>query len=140
MEDLSLHILDIVENSIRAKAKNVYIYFKFQRKGDGLIIEIIDDGEGMDEELTEKIKNPFFTSKEGKKFGLGIPFLKQSAEETGGFLEIESEKGKGTKIKAFFHKDHIDMKPLGDIEKTIEILQATNPDINIFFEVEECHF
>ncbi len=137
MEDLSLHILDIVENSIRAKAKNVFIYFKFQKEGDGLTIEIIDDGEGMEKELIEKIKNPFFTSKEGKKFGLGIPFLKQSAEETGGFLEIESEKGKVTKIKAFFHKDHIDMKPLGDIDKTIKILQATNPEINIYFEVEE---
>ncbi|MEJ5165699.1 MAG: ATP-binding protein [Thermoanaerobaculia bacterium] len=137
MEDLSLHILDIVENSIRAKAKNILILFKFQRDGDGLFIEIIDDGEGMDEELSEKIKNPFYTTKEGKKFGLGIPFLKQSAEETGGFLKIESKKGKGTKISAFFHRDHIDMKPLGDLDKTLDVLKLTNPQINIQFEVEE---
>lgn len=137
MEDLSLHILDIVENSIRARAKNILILFKFQREGDGLVIEIIDDGAGMDQELIEKIKNPFHTTKEGKRFGLGIPFLKQSAEETGGFLEIESKKGKGTKISAFFHRDHIDMKPLGDIENTLKILRATNPEIKIDFEVEE---
>lgn len=137
MEDLSLHILDIVENSIRAKAKNIMILFKFQKDGDGLFIEIIDDGEGMDKDLIEKIKNPFHTTKKNKRFGLGIPFLKQSAEETGGFLKIESKKGKGTKISAFFHLDHIDMKPLGDLNKTLEVLRFTNPHINIQFEVEE---
>ena len=63
--------------------------------------------------------------------------MKQSTEETGGFLEIESQKGKGTKIRAFFHREHIDMKPLGDIDKTLKILKATNPDVNIVFEVEE---
>ncbi len=137
MEDLSLHILDIVENSLRAKAKNIWIFFKFQKGGDGLIIEIIDDGEGIEKELLEKIKKDFLTTKKGKKYGLGLAFLKQSAEETGGYLEIESEKEKGTKIKAFFHTDHIDMKPLGDIEKTIKVLKVTNPDKDIHFEIEE---
>ncbi len=137
MEDLSLHILDIVENSLRAKAKNIWIIFKFQKDGDGLIIEIIDDGEGIEKELLEKIKRDFLTTKKGKKYGLGLAFLKQSAEETGGYLEIESEREKGTKIKAFFHRDHIDMKPLGDIEKTIKVLKVTNPDKDIHFEIEE---
>src|SRR4030042_2892697 len=102
MEDISLHILDIAENSIRANAKNINIVIIENNKEDLLTLAIEDDGEGMDDKMKEYAMNPFFTTKEGKKVGLGLAFLSQSAEEAGGKMKIENEPGKGNRIKATF--------------------------------------
>ncbi|MCL4538578.1 MAG: ATP-binding protein [Bacteroidetes bacterium] len=134
MEDLSLHILDIVENSLRANAKHIEIKLIQDEKKDRLTLEIIDDGEGMSEETRKQSLNPFFTTREGKKIGLGLSFLAQSAEEAGGKLEIESMKGKGTKVTAEFTLSHIDRKPIGNIEETVRCLKATHPDVCFDFE------
>ena len=134
MEDLSLHILDIVENSLRANAKNIQIKLTQSREKDLLIVEVADDGEGMDEETLKQAVDPFFTTKEGKRTGLGLPFLSQSAEEAGGKLEIESARGKGTKVIATFKLSHIDRKPLGNLQETVKCLKATHLDVNLSFE------
>jgi C4-dicarboxylate-specific signal transduction histidine kinase len=134
MEDLSLNILDVVENSIRAKAKNVKIKLSENTWEDLLILEIGDDGEGMDEEMKKQCFDPFFTTKEGKIVGLGLSLLGQSAEETGGKLMVESTKGQGTKIVATYHLSHIDKKPLGDLNGTIRCLRETHPEINFSYE------
>lgn len=134
MEDLSLHILDIVENSLRANAKNIQIKLTQSREKDLLIVEVRDDGEGMDEETLKQAVNPFFTTKEGKRIGLGLPFLSQSAEEAEGKLEIESARGKGTRVIATFKLSHIDRKPLGNLQETVKCLKATHPDVNLSFE------
>ena len=96
MEDISLHILDIAENSIRANAKEINIMIIEDRKNDLLTLSIEDDGEGMDDQMKEHALNPFFTTKTGKRIGLGLAFLSQSAEEAGGVMKIESEPGKGS--------------------------------------------
>ncbi len=132
MEDISLHILDIAENSLRACAKNVHI--RIIEKNEKLILEIEDDGKGMNEDQLQKADDPFFTTKEGKKFGLGLSFLSQAAEETGGNLKIERRTGKGIRISACFNKNNIDMKPLGDIKKTMRVLKASHPEVNFVFE------
>jgi signal transduction histidine kinase len=132
MEDISLHIMDIIENSIRADAKNIEL--RMDKNDKILTIEIIDDGIGMNEETKKKALNPFFSSKNDKKFGLGLSLLSQSAEETGGNLKIESEIGKGTKITATFNSEHIDRKPLGDIGTTLKCLILAHPEINFSFE------
>lgn len=137
MEDLSLHILDIVENSLRANAKNIAIKLFEDKKKDILTLEIMDDGKGMDERMKKRVVNPFFTTKKGKKVGLGLPFLSQSAEEAGGKLEIKSMKGKGTKIRAIFGLSHIDRKPLGNINETIKCLKGVHPEINFSFEYKK---
>jgi signal transduction histidine kinase len=134
MEDVSLHILDIVENALRAGAKNVAIRLAVGRSKDQLVLEIADDGEGMDEETRRRALDPFFTTKQGKRVGLGLPFLAQAAEETGGKLEVESAPGKGTKVTATFGLSHIDRKPLGNIAETLHCLQATHPSVNFRFE------
>jgi len=134
MEDLSLHILDIVENSIRAKAKNIEIKLTQNETQDTLLLEVADDGEGMDEEAVMRSRDPFFTTKAGKKVGLGLSFLAQSAEEADGTLEIESAKGRGTKVTATFRLSHIDRKPLGNFEETLKCLKATHPEVNFRFE------
>ena len=95
MEDLSLHILDVVENSIRAGASEVNVRLTENRAADLLILEIGDDGEGMDEATAKRCVDPFYTTKSGKKVGLGLPFRSQSAEEAGGELVVKTAKGKG---------------------------------------------
>src|SRR4030043_441519 len=134
MEDISLHILDIAENSIRAKAKNINIMMIEDKKNDLLTLTIEDDGEGMDNKTKEYALNPFFTTKKGKKVGLGLAFLSHSAEEADGAMEIESEPGKGTKITAAFKLSHIDRKPFGNLNETIRCLKITHPEINITFD------
>ena len=134
MEDISLHILDIAENSIRAKAKNINIMITEDERNDLLILTIEDDGEGMDKKTKAYALNPFYTTKKGKKVGLGLAFLSQSAEEAGGTMKIESEPGKGSKITVTFKLGHIDRKPLGNLNETIKCLKITHPEINITFD------
>jgi anti-sigma regulatory factor (Ser/Thr protein kinase) len=134
MEDLSLHILDIVENSITAGATNICIKINEDTKKNLLLIEIRDDGKGMDEEMLKNALNPFYTTRRTRNVGLGIPFLADAARESGGDISIQSVKGEGTTITATFRHDHIDRKPLGDIAKTLSVLIVSNPDIDIIYE------
>ena len=134
MEDLSLHILDIVENSLRAGAKNVDIRLVEYKNENKLTLEIEDDGIGMDEETLKNAMNPYHTTKDGKKFGLGLSLLAQAADETGGNLRLEKGVLRGTRIIATFNSDNIDMKPLGNINQTMLVLRASHPDVNFSFE------
>lgn len=126
MKEISLHILDIVQNSLNAGASTVSITIVENEIKNLFEIEIRDNGSGIDKHLLKRITDPFYTSK-GKKTGLGIPLLKQHAEMTGGHLIIESEEGKGTLIKAVFERNHIDRQPLGNIKDTIISLVRSNP-------------
>ncbi len=130
MEDLSLHILDIAENSIAAKADLINIEIVEDERADTLTIRITDNGVGMDEETLKRVLDPFFTTKRVRNFGLGIPLLAQSAEECNGRLSIISTPGGGTKIQATFQRSHMDMKPLGDLGATIVTLIAGHPEID----------
>ncbi|MCK5286586.1 MAG: ATP-binding protein [Thermodesulfovibrionia bacterium] len=134
MEDLSLHILDIAENSITAGASKIQITISEEIEKNLLRIEIIDNGRGMDETEIKKALDPFFTTKTTRRVGLGISLFAQSARESMGNISVESKKGEGTTITADFQYDHIDRKPLGDIEKTLIVLIAGNPEIDVEFE------
>lgn len=142
MEDLSLHILDIAENSIDAGATKVEIEIIVRVADDRLILRIRDDGRGMDGDMIRMVKDPFFTTKtvRQKKFGLGIPLLAQAAEECNGRFSIESEVGKGTVITAEFQHSHIDMKPLGDIGSTMTVLIGGHPEIEFSLLYEKDGF
>ena len=140
MEDLSLHVLDVVENSIRAHATKVMVRLIENKVEDLLILEIDDNGEGMDEAIKKACLDPFFTTKEGKDVGLGLPLLAQSAEEAGGKLAIETAQGEGTKVIATYRLSHIDRRPLGDLDGTIRCLRGTHPEINLsykYIKIEE---
>lgn len=137
MEDVSLHILDIVENGLRAGAKHIVVRLTQRKQADRLVLEVIDDGKGMDEETKRRCLDPFFTTKEGKRVGLGLAFLSQAAEEAGGTLEVESAPGQGTRVIATFGLSHIDRRPLGDIKKTLYCLEATHPEVCFRFETIE---
>ena len=133
MQDLSLHILDIVENSVAAQASKIEIRLSEDRKKDQLSIEVIDNGVGMDEETQGRALDPFFTSKKVRRFGLGLSLLSESAKAANGHLSIRSKKGKGTRIRADFQHSHIDRKPLGNIGQTILTLVIGNPDIDFIY-------
>ena len=133
MEDISLHILDIAENSVRARAKRIEITVLRDAAKNEISIELIDDGDGMDAETLARIRDPFFTTKR-KKTGLGIPFLAQAAEQADGSLIVESVPGKGTRVAVRFSWAHIDRPALGNMAETILTLIAGHPDIDLVYE------
>ena len=134
MQDLSLHILDIVENSINAGSSRIEVRIVADEKADLLKLLIADDGRGMNEEELEKAQDPFYSSRPGKRIGLGIPLLAQAAREGGGELSMQSTAGGGTVLKASFTMSHPDRKPMGDIAGTMRMLQVTHPEIEFVFE------
>ncbi|PKM50242.1 MAG: ATP-binding protein [Firmicutes bacterium HGW-Firmicutes-7] len=133
MKELSLHILDIAQNSVRAKAKNIEITVKELIKENILEFSIEDNGTGIPNEIFKTIKDPFTTSRTTRKVGLGIPFLNDTCILCSGHLDIQTEIGKGTILKAYMMYDHIDRPPLGDITSTIVGLVTSNEDINIHY-------
>lgn len=133
MEDLSLHILDIVENSTNANATLIEISILEDIKSDTLTININDNGKGMDSTMLKNVRDPFTTTRTTRRVGLGVSLLEQAAYETGGTLTIESEPMVGTKLSATFTNSHIDRKPVGDISSTILTLIMGNPDLDIVY-------
>ncbi len=138
MKELSLYILDIVQNSITAGAKNIDLSITEFENGM-LRLKITDDGCGMDEDTLSRVKNPFHTSRTTRKVGLGIPYLTMAAEQTKGQVTIESRDQKlhpdnhGTEVTADFNSKHIDFPPMGDLIATIVLLIYTNSDIDFNF-------
>jgi anti-sigma regulatory factor (Ser/Thr protein kinase) len=133
MQDLSLHILDIAENGITAGATLIEIDISEDIGRDLLQITIKDNGQGMDAEMLRGATDPFVTSRTTRRVGMGLPLLRQAAEETGGDLRITSELGKGTEVVATFKKSHIDRRPLGDMGATATALIMGNPDLDVVY-------
>jgi anti-sigma regulatory factor (Ser/Thr protein kinase) len=131
MQDLSLHILDIAENSIKAGANLIEIEVNEVTKKNSLTIEIKDNGKGMSRELTANVKNPFTTTRTERKVGLGLSLLTQSAEAAGGNVKVKSKENKGTIVKAVFMYNHIDRKPLGNISETLMTLIANEKNVDL---------
>lgn len=137
MKELSLNILDVAENSVKAGAKNIQILIN--ETDENLTIEIIDDGCGMSEEVVKQVENPFFTTRTTRNVGLGVPLLKLAAEQTGGSFKITSKclaeypNEHGTHTTAVFNKNHIDFTPLGDVISTIITLVQGAKDIDFKF-------
>jgi hypothetical protein len=133
MKELSLNILDIVQNSIRAKAGEISIEINESIISDLYQIIIKDNGSGIPEDMLRNITDPFVTTRTKRKMGLGLSLLKYHAELTGGGMEIKSEFGRGTEVKTDFSFGHLDRQPLGDIVSIIVILMASNPQINFIY-------
>jgi len=133
MQDISLHILDIVENAINAHATKIDVRVAEDREKDLLTVTIQDNGIGMDETSACSALDPFWSTKPGKRIGLGLPLLAQAARESGGTVSIESRPEAGTKIVARFTLSHPDRKPLGDIQGTMRLLEKTHPEV--FFSI-----
>jgi hypothetical protein len=134
MQELSMHILDIVQNSLAAGATRVDIRIREALAEDLLMIEVRDNGRGISQEVLSRVMDPFFTSRTTREVGLGLSLFKEATERTGGYLEVHSEEGKGTWVIARFHLDHFDRAPLGDMGETLGVLISGNPEVDFFYE------
>jgi len=138
MKELSLNILDIAENSVKAKATLTQILIT--EDAETIKIEIKDDGCGMTEEILKQVTNPFYTTRTTRKVGMGLPLLQMEAEQTGGYMTIQSKSESvepkevhGTEVTALFYKNSIDMTPLGDTVSSIITLVQGHPDTDFLF-------
>jgi len=134
MREITLHLLDITENSVSAGATRIKIEITEDLHDDLLLVSVEDNGKGMDSETVARISDPFTTSRTTRNVGLGIPLLKDAAEFCNGSLTITSIIGKGTKVEVKFQHTHIDRMPLGDVPGTILSLVIAHPDINWVFQ------
>ncbi len=128
MRELSLHILDIVQNSIKAGADLIIIDIEADYPADKLSITVTDDGKGMSKELLKKVTDPFTTTRTTRNVGMGLPLFKMAAEASGGAFEISSKEGMGTVVKASFGISSIDRVPMGDMEETMAMLLMGSPE------------
>jgi hypothetical protein len=133
MREITLHLLDLAENSVSAGARTVEIAVCEDLKADRLTASIQDDGRGMDAETVKKVTDPFYTSRTTRKVGLGIPLFKGAAEECNGGLNISSKPGEGTRVEVSFQHSHIDRMPLGNLSTTFLGLLVGHPDIHWIF-------
>lgn len=133
MRELSLNVLDVVQNSISAKASLIAVTVEENTAEGTLRIAIEDNGGGMSPEQLERVQSPFYTTRTTRPVGLGVPFFKMASEMTGGEFSIRSQPGKGTVVSAGFRTGHIDMTPLGNMNETMLLLITCNPDINFVY-------
>ena len=134
MKELSLNILDVAENSVKAGAALTEIIIN--ETDETLVLTIRDDGCGMSEEIVKAVVDPFYTTRTTRSVGLGVPLLKLAAEQTGGSLTVESstaEEDHGTTVTAVFFKNHLDFTPLGDVVSTVTTLIQGHPDTDFLF-------
>lgn len=135
MRELSLNVLDIVQNSVSAGASLVGISVTESSEAV-MTIRISDNGCGMDTQQLRSVSDPFYTTRTTRKVGLGIPLYRMAAEQTGGGLQIESQKGEGTCVTATFHTDSIDCAPLGDMASTMCVLIGANESVDFVYTHE----
>lgn len=133
MRELALHLLDIAENSVSAHASIIQISVIEDTGADRLRMIIEDNGKGMDADTVTRITDPFVTSRTTRKVGLGIPLLKAAAEACDGFLNIQSEVGRGTRVSVEFQHSHIDRMPLGNLASTFLTLVIGSPEVQWIF-------
>ena len=142
MKELSLNILDITENSVKAGATLTEILV--DESEETLTLTVMDDGCGMTDETLKTVLNPFYTTRTTRKVGMGLPLLKLAAEQTGGSLEIFSKHKEkfpsehGTTVKTVFYKNHIDCAPLGDVVETVKTLIQGHPETDFLFKHKKC--
>jgi anti-sigma regulatory factor (Ser/Thr protein kinase) len=136
MDDLSLHVLDVAENSVAAGATRLEIVIIEDTAGDTMTLRIADDGRGMDAQAAERATDPFFTTRTTRRVGLGLPLLEEAARATGGSLHLESGPGRGTAVEATFRLGHIDRKPLGNMAETIIALIVRNEALDVSYRHE----
>jgi anti-sigma regulatory factor (Ser/Thr protein kinase) len=133
VRELSLHVLDLLQNSLEAGATAVSVLIEEDSRLDRLTIEVADDGHGMPEDVVRAVVDPFVTSRKTRRVGLGIPLLAAAAERCNGHVDIESTVGVGTKVTAVFQLSHIDRAPLGDMADTLLSVLLQEPPVALLY-------
>ena len=133
MRELSLHILDLLENSVEAGASVIDLSIEEDPATDLLRIAVTDDGKGMNPETAERVLDPFFTTRTTRHVGLGLPLLREAARRCGGDLAIRSEAGRGTSIRVTFGLGHIDRAPMGDLVSALLAILLSGRPVDLRF-------
>jgi anti-sigma regulatory factor (Ser/Thr protein kinase) len=133
MRELSLHILDVLENAVEAGASNIEIRIDEDRVADQLVIEIGDNGRGMHQERVLRVLDPFYTTRKTRHVGLGLPLFREAAHRCEGDLVIQSEPGKGTRVRATFRRSHIDRAPLGDMPMALLAILLSEQPVDVIY-------
>ncbi len=128
MKEISLHLLDVAQNSVSAQASRIELSLEENAQRDCFLV-IADNGKGMTAEFLATVTDPFTTTRTTRKVGLGLPLLRMMTEQTGGKLEIQSQVGVGTTVTALFRASHIDCPPMGDLSATVALLIQGAPDV-----------
>jgi signal transduction histidine kinase len=136
VRELSLHILDLIENSLRAQATAIAVTVEAIPGQDLLRIVVEDNGTGL-KVPAATVLDPFYTTKRGKRTGLGLSLFRAAAEATGGRLDIgKSDLGSvGVKVSVEFGLTHVDRNPLGDLASTFSTVVCTNPEVDFRFRL-----
>ncbi|MCX7965745.1 MAG: ATP-binding protein [Syntrophorhabdaceae bacterium] len=136
MDEICSHIADLIVNSISAEAKHIKVTIEKSKINNELSLKVSDDGKGMNESILKQVIDPFYSTKIGRKVGLGIPLLKGTAETCGGSFNIKSTPGRGTEIAVSFPLNHPDLPPLGNLKDTILVLSVSNPEVDFTFHIK----
>lgn len=134
MRELSMHILDIAENSARAGASHIGIFVYVDLPSDRLTFIVEDDGKGIPPEILESLEDPFTTTRTERRVGLGIPLLAEACRRSEGDLEVCTQMGVGTRVTAWMRHSNIDRVPMGNLAQTVVTLVAGYPDRRITLE------
>ncbi len=142
MRELSLHVLDVIENGLEAGASRIEVRIDEDPDADLLSIEIIDNGKGMAKELIEKVTDPFYTTRTTRHVGLGLPLFRDAARRCDGNLVLRSAPGRGTAVRATFRLSHIDRAPLGDMPSALmaALLSAHPVDLHYLHRIGKLEF
>jgi anti-sigma regulatory factor (Ser/Thr protein kinase) len=133
VKEISLHLLDLIENSVAAGARRVDLDVREDQAEDTLRIVVIDDGRGIPADMLRTATDSFTTTRDTRKVGLGLPLLAAAAEQAGGRFEVTSEPGEGTTVRARFQLSHVDRAPLGRIDETLATAAALHPTLDLRF-------
>ena len=139
MEELALHILDIVENSLKGGASEVEIRIHEDARVDSMAMEFTDNGRGIPPAILETIFDPFVTTRTERRVGLGLSFFRQAARQCGGDVTLTSSPDRGTQVLATFGLSHPDRQPMGDLGATVATLLAGANGTCIIMTIETDH-
>ena len=133
MREMSLHILDIIENGVNAQADLIHLSIIEDREKNRLDIVIKDNGRGISKEMLEKVMDPFFTTRTTRRVGLGLSMFRETSKKCGGDFYIQSSEGEGTEVKTTFQLDHIDLPPMGEIAGSLTTLIMGNENVDFVY-------
>jgi len=136
LRELSLHIMDIVENSLGAGASLIEVSVLEDRSAKRLEIRVKDNGRGIPAHLLAAVTNPFFTTRTTRRVGLGLSLLKEAAKRCNGEFAVRSTEGEGTEVCATFERNHIDLAPMGDVGGSLTGLMLGNPEVDFLYRHE----
>ena len=136
MHDLSLYLLELLENAVRAGARTVSTGLILSHDDDRLTLRVDDDGHGLNVAPDEAL-DPFYTTKPGKKTGLGLSLLEADAQAAGGGLRIGHSPLGGAAVEAWLQLSHVDRPPLGDVATTLFVMVATNPEVTFTLSLDD---